>query len=217
MIIYRTKTRIVFPYVQCIASELHSKHIPGIDVKYITSPGLRILHTYKNNRSVYYNISCGEGKRIRLHITMMDLQGKIQQIQGNLEEWLCVDYINISAPAIPNIILCGVSIDQPWVNIPGSEVLITFRTSMKTARRGFSMTAVCYRLNDNNGSAAGCAENKVRDRVNTVLNPELCCLLVNVKDWPINDQPSATTTRLIRLYQVYSTAAHILSGNGLCQ
>ena len=165
LIIYRTKTMVIFPFIHCSASRLFSKNIPGTDVKYITSPGLHRFHTYKSNRSVYYNISCGEGRHIQLHITMMDLQGKIFYRQGSLEERLCVDYINISAPAISNVILCGMGFDQPWINIPGSEVLITFRTSMKTVRRGFSMTAVCYRPDDTNGSAAGCAENKVRDRL----------------------------------------------------
>lgn len=161
-IIHFTKMVLSFPYLHCVAYRRFTRNIPGNNIKFISSPRRRFSKTYANNRLVYYNISCGAGKRIQLHITLLDLQGKVLYNQGIVEERLCVDYINISAPGISNRVLCGSNGGQPWLNIQASEVLVTFRTSTQITRTGFRITVICLPTNEMQGSTAECMENQVR-------------------------------------------------------
>ena len=94
-----------------------------------------------------------------LHFTEFDLQEKVQPRSGPK---LCVDYVNISSPSIgADMIYCGRR-DPFSIDIPESEVFITFRSSKTTRDKGFSMTAICLPTVESSATADDCKSEEVR-------------------------------------------------------
>ena len=94
-----------------------------------------------------------------LDFTKFDLQGKVQPKSGPK---LCVDYVNISSPSLgADMIYCGKH-KNLFIHIPDSTVFITFRSSSKIRRPGFSMTAECLPVKESSAFTDDCEDEKVR-------------------------------------------------------
>ena len=170
MIIFLSRQRILFTRLEfengllkCDAYRSFLRTFPGGDtnVKFISSPHPPHSQNYVNNRLVFYNLGCAEGYNMQLIFTQLQLQGKIHISQGSLEEYLCVDYVNVTAPGLAPILLCGNGNEHPVIHIAGNRALVTFRTSAQQTAPGFRISAICQAI-DNTAMTQSCMKEQVR-------------------------------------------------------
>lgn len=135
--------------------------VGSANVKYFSSPRRRGARKYANNRLVYYNLGCPDNTQMSLMIGKFDLQEKVHYSQGNMEERLCVDYVNITAPGLAPVVMCGKKLAHQPIHITGNTALVTFRTSTKEIHTGFSMVAICR--NSSTANSLSCNEEEVRE------------------------------------------------------